>query len=852
MRFLVVVLSILATSTVALAQTAQLQVSSSDALAGVPFSVVVQTEGFGEDAPEVSDLVVTGCRTELVNVAPSVSTMITSINGRRTESRRVTFGFQYGVTCPNAGMVEIAPVTVTGGGHSVTTRPGRVAVRDIATTPDMRVEFEIPQRPVWLGESFEVTLDWFLKVDPEEQTFVVPLFEATDWIEVSVPEDASGRRLPFTIGGQTIELPFTQERVPFGGDIFTRVRFRARVTPKQAGTLELGPVTVAARLRTGMGRDRFGFPVARSEMYRAQSSSGTLEVRAPPLAGRPESYSNAVGDAFSLQVSASRTVVKVGEPVELGIEVRGKGRLEGLVLPPLADMGLPPDKFVLPDEIPAGEIFDDGSGKLFRVTVRLASSEVREIPSLALGYFDPETQRYQTARSEPVALSVSGADIVGAGDVVGGAGPGTDDEADEAPRPGALVGVDLALSEPGETLTRARSVSDVIPLVAALYAGPLLLFVGLALRRRGDERGEARSELKQALREVEAALADARKRPARDAAPVVARKLAALGKRSGARDETGLTERLDNLAFDPASASTPVSSELAGEVRATARRWARSARRTTTRGATTMAFLLAGLSAIGAHVADADDGKSEALIQALSEAQESYSQGLATESAVDRRQLFERAATRFGEAARAHPQAPGLLSDWGNAALLAHQRGLAVLAYRRALALEPGQSRARENLAWLRQRLPDFVPVPEASGVASALFFWHTSLSAAHKHVGAAAAFAVLVLLLAPWRSARVRRWRPLAVVPAVMWLALVGSALLEDDVGRAVILVEETPLRTADSPGAPGALSRPLPPGTELEVTETRGGWSRVALADGQSGWLPRARLEPVVVAES
>ena len=99
---------------------------------------------------------------------------------------------------------------------------------------------------------------------------------------------------------------------------------------------------------------------------------------APPLAGRPPGFVNAVGSAFSLEVQAPRTVVRVGDPIELQLTVKGRGRLSGLILPDLSAAGLPAAEFIAPKDPKdaPGELLPDGKGKVFKVMVRLRSAAV--------------------------------------------------------------------------------------------------------------------------------------------------------------------------------------------------------------------------------------------------------------------------------------------------------------------------------------------------------------------------------------------------------------------------------------------------------------------------------------------
>ncbi len=53
--------------------------------------------------------------------------------------------------------------------------------------------------------------------------------------------------------------------------------------------------------------------------------------------------------------------------------------------------------------------------------------------------------------------------------------------------------------------------------------------------------------------------------------------------------------------------------------------------------------------------------------------------------------------------------------------------------------------------------------------------------------------------------------------------------------------------LYSADSLGAPLAMGTPVPAGLEVKREEKRGNWSQVRLADGTTGWLASAAVEPV-----
>ncbi|MFZ9089121.1 MAG: hypothetical protein ACO3FE_03430, partial [Planctomycetaceae bacterium] len=59
------------------------------------------------------------------------------------------------------------------------------------------------------------------------------------------------------------------------------------------------------------------------------------------------------------------------------------------------------------------------NARQFKVTVRANEESVEQIPPLAFSWFDPEQQRFQTTRSDAIAMQVLPARVISAADVVG-------------------------------------------------------------------------------------------------------------------------------------------------------------------------------------------------------------------------------------------------------------------------------------------------------------------------------------------------------------------------------------------------------------------------------------------------
>lgn len=816
---------------------AQYQLASNDVYAGLPFVLAIVAEGFDDGtAPSQPTLTVPGATITPLGVEQG-GQMTVIINGRRMDSPR--WLLKYRVEVAKAGTYTLPQVTVSQGGKQAIVRGGRIRVGELKASDDMAIEVALPDRPVYVGETIPAEIVWLLRVNPRDQSFDVPLLGMLDKLQVTpLPAKNPRQVVSFPAGNQAIELGYVQDDVQRGGATFTRLRFPVLITPLAVGPLDVAPAQVVAKLETGMGRDAFGFPAPRVEMFRASDRPRRLDVRPLPETGKPPSFGGAVGSSFSIGVRASRSVVQLGEPVELEITVKSSQRLDTVGLPPLDGPGqLPRDVFVAPSDPPVGELAADGLSKTFKVSVQVVSDQAREIPALAFSYFDPERAAYQTIHSDPIALSVKGGAVVGAAQVVGGGKAAPDEPAAVAgPGEGSLAGVELALSSPGAAGDGPLSRSLLWSLVALLYLVPLGLLGVQAWRSRTAGQREEAGEARAALRALRAEIERAKQTNAKDAAVALPRALRACARALGRTVDEQLIIRIENAGFAPGAGADPLASELRNEVADVADAWARGPRAGGTSGAAAIA-LLVGLGVLGAPAlaradAAATAGRSE------------YQAALdATDPAI-RQRNFAAAATAFARLARERGSA-ALYTDWGNAALGAGDLGGAALAYRRALAIDATDGRARRNLAWLRGRLSGTAR-PRASSATETLFFFHHAWSRDRRLLVGAAGFALAVLLLLPWRGRR-RAWAPAAVVPALAWLALTVSVLVEDRRSDDAVLMRTLVLRVADSTGAPPALASPLPAGVEVTIIEDRGEWARVRIPAGTTGWVPANAVERV-----
>jgi len=575
------------------AEQARLLVDDPPYYTGVPLRIVVQADGFDESPePDIEAPAIKGARLEFRGQSPSVSSNVQIVNGKVSQWKRVRFRYRYDLIPEEPGSVSIPAFRITQGSRRTATVARTLTVGAVPKTDSYRIRVRVPERALWVGERVRIRIEWWIAEDAasriSKRRARIPLFDHPEAFRFEGTSPAARRNalVVDTVSGP-VQLFGTVRRETESGTRYLVVQFERTLIPLRPISLVLPPSSVVVEEVSRYTVNLFGDRVpARTRKVRAIDRPRTVTVRAPPAEGRPDTFAGAVGEGFAFSVAADRTVVKTGDPIRLTLTVRGTGVLETVSLPPLEAAGLDPSSFGLPGEPPAGTV--EGDRKRFTVTVRIKNDDVREIPPLALSWFDPKHGRYETARSRPIALSVHPSRVVSASEVVRRPAPdgGTakPKQGPVAPGPSAapsrasleradvratrrpvftLGAAELALvRDPKRLLGRAsRRVSPVwVPTIC--YGGGVLL-LGLAgwrrhLRNRDPARVRSENALRALRRAVEAA--------------TTAAELAAALRRYPAPGELELDPaerverdrlvgRCDELAFAPESAKQRSATE---------------------------------------------------------------------------------------------------------------------------------------------------------------------------------------------------------------------------------------------------------------------------------------------------
>jgi tetratricopeptide (TPR) repeat protein len=847
--------------------------------AGIPFNLLLGGLGFDESPPpEQPKLDIEGAVVTAMGGRPNISQSMTIVGNQRQVTRSVTWVYTYRVEVPKDGRIRVPAVTLVQGSKRATAQGIAIDVDAVPTSDEMKVELQMPERAIYVGETVEAKLVWLFRRQPEDQSFTIPIASSDAFTVTAPPVTDKRRAVEIDVGQKKLALPYTADEVDVGGQKWTRIALRLRVEPRVAGKVQLPPAVVTAAFAVTQP-DSFG--QVGTKLFKTTDSTRTLDVKPLPETDKPAVFAGAVGSQFAISARTSRSVVQLGEPVELDITIKSDQRLDNLSLGKLdVEGGLPKDKFTVPAEAPTGELADDGKTKTFKVTAQVIGP-ASEIPALAFAYFDPTKSAYQIVHSDPIALSVKGGGtVVGAADVVSAVATkrATGSAAQQQETDVALIGADLALSAPGED-HQPLGGTLLWLLVALLYAIPLGVFAARSWQLRTRGQREDAAEVRAARKQLDDVLARAEKAPARDTAGSLVAALRGLA-RALERDveDRDLIARIETESFAPSASSSPLAAELRTRAAELAQRWIRDARRTPAKKASGAALVLIAASLVAARATAAPNEPAPAPPAAptalpavtpvdtpkpldlspappaaptratsanvLADGRALYQQAMTLTDATARKAAFARAAIDLGEAARAAPDQPELLADWGNAALGAGDVGTATLAYRRALAIDGSNVRARRNLSFLRSRQSDSLRPPSQG---DSLFFFHAWPRARRLVVGAVA-FAACLLLLVPWTGKRRRGLALVALLPAAVWVAMLVSIAMEDRHPDDGVVMDAAVLRAADSAGAPAAAAAPLPRGTEVTIIERRDAWTKVRTAGGTAGWVPDGSVERVI----
>ncbi|QDV17123.1 Tetratricopeptide repeat protein [Gimesia panareensis] len=413
-----------------------MSVSSREAYVGSPIQMQISINNASDyeqpDLPQIDGVEVRSAG------APSQSSQVTVINGRRTESRSVVL--RYLITPRRAGSFEIPALTFKVDGKNVKTESLRFVATKSETGDLLFVELAGKKDKVFVGQPLEMTLRIYIK-PYRDQDHELTLSEGDMWNMISehttwgsfqkrIEEMANNRQRP---GGKEVLRKNAQgeERAYYMYEI------DAQVYPTKAGKISGDDIQIVVNYPTGLGRSRDPFDsffddspfgggfmsspfsnrlsVTSARPVVAEATVDTTKVLPVPTKGRPLDYRGAVGQ-YQIVTQASPVNVHAGDSITLNLGIIGTGPMELVQAPPLSE--LPELKqFKVSNQPLAGYVQDDS--KVFSTTIRPRQAGTTEIPAIPFSFFNPETEEFETVHSAPIAITVKKAESLALDAIVG-------------------------------------------------------------------------------------------------------------------------------------------------------------------------------------------------------------------------------------------------------------------------------------------------------------------------------------------------------------------------------------------------------------------------------------------------
>jgi hypothetical protein len=360
--------------------TVELSAPGHDAYVGEALELRLEIGNYGEaNDPELPAIAGASLRQA---GSRSESSQMFIVNGRMSSKRSCTFAYELIASAP--GELTIPPFAVVVDGKRLETRPLKLNVLPSDANDLLYVEVGTGRKRVYVGQKTPVTMTIWVK----PARYVNQLLQPAQMLRQIRPIDFGP--FPLTLAGE----PSVTARP--GGDPqqkYYAFRFASTMVAEQPGPLRFDNIEIGIEYPTSAG----------IRNIRARATPDATEILPVPTAGRPADYAGAVG-LFDIKTSATPNKVRVGDPVELTIDILGDGPLESLPPPELAANAALTDGFRVPDEKLPGEVVN--GRRRFRVVIRPRSDAVQAIPALSYPYFDPDAERFVTARSAALPLTV--------------------------------------------------------------------------------------------------------------------------------------------------------------------------------------------------------------------------------------------------------------------------------------------------------------------------------------------------------------------------------------------------------------------------------------------------------------
>ena len=348
-------------------------------------------------------------------------TSINIVNGKTTRNVVKRYVMSYSLTSTQTGRIELSPVKVTVASNTYHTNPVSVNILKPGTTDQLALEVTLSEQKCYVGQPVLMTVKFYFSADIRDPQFNIPVFQS-DAFYFENPDIVDQPAKEYDLGtGTTVMV--SQHQVVYKGKQSNLLILCKILIPKISGQIQIQPASVSTDVAVGQARSRDsffdGFFGSRKQYKRFMVSSQSLQLAVLPLPeeGKPNGFYGLVG-RFTIEASAKPvTDVYMGDPITLTIKIGGGKYLKPVQWPALEQVSELAANFKMPSQKASPTIAD--GFKVFTQTIRPDNNRANVIPSIPLAYFDPETNSYSVAKTEPIKLDLKPSRRLTAADIEG-------------------------------------------------------------------------------------------------------------------------------------------------------------------------------------------------------------------------------------------------------------------------------------------------------------------------------------------------------------------------------------------------------------------------------------------------
>lgn len=443
-------------------QRISMSVTSGRIAIGEPITLEVVVEGDASDRPELT--LPAEFRVTVLPPSSQSSTFESWTNGqRRSETRRWTT-YRYELIARTVGTYTIPGAMLRVGDREVVSDPVTVRVVEPSPSPLLTVSLEASRSVAYVGEPVLVTLTMF--------------FTQGNISDLRITASAALDRVTSVAPGEIRQgvstLSFLGEATPyeaFEGTVDGRrgivVRTERYIVPSRSGELEIGPISVFARVG--------GSVFSSGQSVIAMSGPLSIDVNPLPRNGRPDDFGGLVGD-LEINTELSPTTANVGDPMTLRVTINTplpqRISIDDLELSQVLG-----DDFRATGDPP--RISYDRSLAIIETGIRPLRASITEFPSISLTHFDPRSGEYRVARSPSVSLNIREVREISLSDAISATRTASPDAVRQSPESVTIAPniptIGKVRAEPPGPLTAIAT-----PLWIMLLAAPPMAYLAVA------------------------------------------------------------------------------------------------------------------------------------------------------------------------------------------------------------------------------------------------------------------------------------------------------------------------------------------------------------------------------------